>query len=45
MNNEKELKHYHDTTVGLWATDRPDLIPKDKKHLFFKLENINEGDK
>jgi len=30
----KELQHYKDTTVGLWATDRPDLIQDTKKILF-----------
>jgi hypothetical protein len=33
----KDLKHYKDTTKGLWATDRPDLIPEELKHLFFEL--------
>ena len=33
----KELEHYKDTTVGLWATDRPDLIPKEIKDLFFEV--------
>ena len=32
-----KLEYYKDTTVGLWATDRPDLIPKEIKGLFFKL--------
>lgn len=30
----KELEHHRDTTVGLWATDRPDLIDDPKKLLF-----------
>ena len=33
----KELQHYRDTTVGLWATDRPDLI-EDPKGIMFRLE-------
>jgi hypothetical protein len=36
--NVKELQHHKDTTVGLWATDRPDLIPEDIKHLFFQIK-------
>jgi hypothetical protein len=30
----KKLEHHHATTVGLWATDRPDLIDDPKKLLF-----------
>lgn len=33
----KELQHYKDTTIGLYATDRPDLI-KDEKGLLFQLK-------
>ena len=22
----KELRHFHDSSVGLWCTDRPDLV-------------------
>jgi len=33
----KKLEHHKDTTVGLWATDRPDLIPKNIKDLFFEI--------
>jgi hypothetical protein len=32
----KELEHYRDTTLGLYATDRPDLI-KDEQNLIFEL--------
>ena len=32
----KELEHYRDTTLGLYATDRPDLI-KDEQNLMFEL--------
>ena len=32
----KELEHYRDTTLGLHATDRPDLI-KDEQNLMFEL--------
>lgn len=30
----KHLEHHKDTTVGLWATDRPELIDDPKKLLF-----------
>lgn len=31
--------HHIDFTVGLWATDRPDLIPADlKKEVFFQID-------
>lgn len=30
----KNLEHHKVTTVGLWATDRPDLIDDPKKLLF-----------
>ena len=33
----KKLLHHKDTTVGLWATDRPDLIPEIVKDLFFQI--------
>jgi hypothetical protein len=32
-----KLLHHKDTTVGLWATDRPDLIPESVKDLFFQI--------
>jgi hypothetical protein len=32
-----KLMHHKDTTVGLWATDRPDLIPESIKDLFFQI--------
>ena len=32
----KELEHYRDTTLGLYATDRPDLI-KDEQNIMFEL--------
>lgn len=31
-----KLEHHKDTTVGLWATDRPDLI-KDEKEVMFQI--------
>lgn len=35
----KNLQHHKDTTVGLWATDRPDLIPQElKEKLFFQIK-------
>lgn len=30
----KELVHHKDTTINLWATDRPDLISDPSKVLF-----------
>lgn len=33
----KALEHYKNTTVGLWATDKPELIIDESKTLF-KLE-------
>lgn len=32
-----KLEHHKATTVGLWATDRPDLIPQEIKKLFFQI--------
>ena len=32
-----KLMHHKDTTVGLWATDRPDLIPGNIRDLFFQI--------
>lgn len=35
----EKLRHHKTTTVGLWATDRPDIIPEDlKKDYFFQIE-------
>jgi len=35
----KDLQHHKDTTLGLWATDRPDLIPKElKEKIFFQIK-------
>jgi len=31
------LEHHKDTTVGLYATDRLDLIPEELKSLFFEI--------
>lgn len=33
-----ELKHFKDSSIGLWCTDKPEIIPKDKKHSFFQLK-------
>lgn len=33
----KELEHHKHTTVGLWATDRPELI-KNYKSLLFEIK-------
>ena len=35
----KKLEHYRDTTVGLWATDRPKLV-SDPKKLMFQIRSI-----
>ncbi len=35
----KFLRHYRDTTVGLWATDKPEKV-QDPDGVMFKLENI-----
>jgi len=32
-----KLVHHKDTTVGLWATDKPEAIPDDIKDLFWEL--------
>lgn len=32
----KELEHYRDTTLGLYATDKPELI-KNEQNLMFEL--------
>ena len=32
----KQLEHYRDATIGLWATDRPDLV-KDPKEVMFRI--------
>ena len=34
----KELQHHKDSTVWLYATDRPDLIPDEIKSYFFKIK-------
>lgn len=34
--NVKKLQHHKDTTLGLWATDKPELI-NDPKKLLFKI--------
>ena len=34
----KKLLHHKNTTVGLWATDRPDLIPEGIKHVFSQIK-------
>ena len=30
----KELRHFRDTVIGLWATDRPDLVDDPQKIMF-----------
>ena len=32
----KELQYYKDTSLGLWCTDRPDLV-EDKNKIMFQL--------
>ena len=39
----KDLCHHYDSTVGLWATDRPELID-DKHQVLFQIKPI-EGEK
>lgn len=37
MEEDKEIKslrHYRDTTVGLWATDKPEKVQDPEKVLF-----------
>ena len=34
LEEAKKLEHHKDTTVGLWATDRPDLVDDPKKIMF-----------
>jgi hypothetical protein len=34
----KALEHHKTLTVGLWATDRSDLIPEELKEVFFQIE-------
>ena len=41
VEKTEELQHYKDTTSGLWATDRPDLII-DKMGLMFQIGEKNE---
>lgn len=33
----KKLQHHMDSTVGLWATDKPEFIPKDHEDMFFQI--------
>ena len=33
----KELKHFRSSCIGLWCTDKPEVIPNGLKHLFFEL--------
>jgi hypothetical protein len=33
----KNLEHYKTTTLGLWATDRPDLV-NDPKNIMFEIK-------
>lgn len=34
----KELLHHRDTTIGLWATDRPDLLTDEEKKKCYLFE-------
>ena len=39
VEENKKLQHHKDATVGLWATDRLDIIPDElKEKYFFKIE-------
>lgn len=40
-----DYKHYHDTTVGLFATDRPDLVDDSAHRVLFELTEANQKDK
>lgn len=33
-----KLVHHKDITVGLWATDKPELIPTEIQHVFFQIK-------
>ena len=39
INEEKlkKLEHHKSTTVGLWATDKPEMIPEGLKKWFFRI--------
>ncbi len=39
MTELEELRHYKDTTIGLWATDKPSVIPKKSMKYFWKLKD------
>lgn len=46
MNNTdelKELRHFHDTTVGMFATDRHDLVNDTKHEVMFEIIGIHKG--
>jgi len=34
----KELLHHRDITIGLWATDRPDMLTNEEKEKCFLFE-------
>lgn len=34
----KKLEHHEASTVGLWATDKPGIIPEDIKDYFFRID-------
>ena len=41
----RQLRHYHDTVVGLWVTDREDAInPMIKDKYFWRLKTLKEGE-
>ena len=33
-----DLQHFKDSSIGLWCTDKPELIPEEIKHLFFQIK-------
>ena len=36
--DDKDLQHFKDTVIGLWATDRPDLLCAKDKEMMFKIK-------
>lgn len=37
LEKKKENDHFRARTIGLHATDRPDLIPEKLRHVFFEI--------
>ena len=34
----RKHEHHYNTTVGLWATDKPEMIPHELKDVFFQIK-------